>query len=330
MQQRKLGQNGPMVGAIGLGCMSFAGFYGACDVKTAHGTLAKAHELGMTHLDTANIYGLGVSEDIVGRFLQENPEKKFTIATKGGIRTGPIRGFDNSAEYLTDCLEGSLKRLGVDYVDLYYVHRRDQSIPIEDVVGTLTKFIDQGKIGSIGFSEVSPSSLERAHAVHPVAAVQSEYSLWTRLPELGVIQTCKRLGTTFVPFSPVGRGILSDAGVNLKAGKYIENDLRNENPRFVEPNFSANQAKIDTFREYAKDKGASTAGLALAWILAQDDHSVPIPGTRTVEHLMQCAQGAELNLSQSELEEIEAILPIGFAHGSRYSDAHKIGPEDYC
>lgn len=330
MQQRKLGQNGPMVGAVGLGCMSFAGFYGACDVKTAHATLAKAHELGMTHLDTANIYGNGVSENVVGSFLKENPDKKFTIATKGGIRTGPIRGFDNSADYLAECLEGSLKRLGVDHVDLYYVHRRDQTIPIEDVVGTLTKFIDQGKIGSIGFSEISPSSIERAHAIHPVAAVQSEYSLWTRIPELGVIQTCERIGATFVPFSPVGRGILTDAGADLKAGKYVENDLRNENPRFVEPNFSANQAKIDKFREYAKDKGVSTAGLAIAWILARDSRSIPIPGTRTVEHLMQCAEGAEIILSQSELGEINAILPIGFANGSRYSDAHKIGPEDYC
>lgn len=330
MQQRRLGQNGPMVGAVGLGCMSFSGYYGACDLKTAHDTLAKAHELGITHLDTAKIYGDGVSETVIGSFLKDNSEKKFSIATKGGMRTGQQLSFDNSPEYLTECLEGSLKRLGVDHVDLYYVHRRDQTIPIEDVVGTLTKFIDQGKIGSIGFSEVSPASIERAHAIHPVAAVQSEYSLWTRMPELGVIQACERIGAAFVPFSPLGRGILSDAGADLRAGTYGTNDLRQTNPRFVEPNFSANQAKIAKFRDYAKDKGVSTSGLAIAWILAQDAHSIPIPGTRTVEHLLQCAEGAEINLSQDELDEIEIILPIGFAHGYRYSEAHKVGPEDYC
>lgn len=330
MQQRQLGQTGPMVGAIGLGCMSFAGFYGACDVKTAHETLAKAHDLGITHLDTAKIYGEGVSEDIIGRFLKQNPGKKFSIATKGGIRTAPSRGFDNSQEYLTECLHGSLKRLGVDHVDLYYVHRRDQTIPIEDVMGTLSTFIDQGKIGAIGFSEISPASLERAHAVYPVAAVQSEYSLWTRMPELGVIQTCARIGATFVPFSPLGRGIFSDAGANLKAGTYGKSDIRLTNPRFLEPNFSANQAKISKFREYANDKSVSTAGLAIAWILGQDARSIPIPGTRTAEHLMQCAQGAQMALSQDELDEIETILPVGFAHGYRYSEAQKAGPEDYC
>lgn len=330
MQQRKLGQNGPMVGAVGLGCMSFAGFYGACDIKTAHDTLARAHELGMTHLDTAKVYGNGLSENIIGEFVKENPELKFSIATKGGINTTPPRTFDSSPEYLTECLESSLKRLGIDYVDLYYIHRKDQSRPIEDVMETLVKFIDQGKIGSIGFSEISPSSLERASAVHPVAAVQSEYSIWTRMPELGVIQACKRLGTTFVPFSPLGRGIFTDDGTELKAGTFGENDFRRPNPRFMEPNLTANQAKIDTFRTFAKDKGISTAGLAIAWVLAQNDHSIPIPGTRTVEHLNQCAEGGRINLSQSELDEIETILPIGFAHGYRYSDAQKVGPEDYC
>ncbi|WP_162654715.1 aldo/keto reductase [Lentilitoribacter sp. Alg239-R112] len=330
MQQRRLGPNGPMVGAVGLGCMSFAGFYGACDIKTAHDTLAKAHELGMTHLDTAKIYGDGVSEDIIGKFLKENPELKYTIATKGGINTTPPRAFDNSPEYLSDCLEGSLKRLGVDYVDLYYIHRRDQTRPIEDVMETLVKFIDQGKIGAIGFSEISPSSLERASAIYPVAAVQSEYSIWTRMPELGVIQACKRLGTTFVPFSPLGRGILTDDGANMKAESFSKTDFRHPNPRFIEPNLAANQAKISTYRSYAKDKGVSSAGLTIAWILAQNDISIPIPGTRTVNHLEQCAEGADINLSQTELDEIEAILPVGFAHGYRYSEPQRVGPEDYC
>lgn len=330
MKQRQLGQNGPMVGAIGLGCMSFAGFYGACDIKTAHATLAKAHEIGMTHLDTAKIYGDGVSENVIGAFLKDNPDKQFSIATKGGINTTPPRGFDNSSEYLTECLDGSLKRLGVDHVDLYYIHRRDQNIPIEDVMETLVKFIDQGKIGSIGFSEISPASLERASAVHPVAAVQSEYSLWTRQPELGIIQACKRLGTTFVPFSPVGRGMLTDHAANLDVNAFADKDFLRANPRFTEPNFSANQNKLNYFRAYAADKNVSTAGLALAWNLAQDDHLIPIPGTRTIDHLLQCAEGAEINLSEDELAEIEDILPVGFAHGGRYSEQQKSGPEDYC
>lgn len=330
MKQRQLGQDGPMVGAIGLGCMSIAGFYGSCDVKTAHATLAKSHEIGMTHLDTAKIYGDGISENIIGDFLKDNPDKKFTIATKGGINTTPPRSFDNSEKYLTECLEGSLKRLGVDYVDLYYIHRRDQNIPIEDVMKTLVKFIDQGKIGSIGLSEISPATLKRASTIHPVAAVQNEYSLWTRQPELGLIQACNRLGTTFVPFSPVGRGILTDHAANLDVSAYADNHFMKTNPRFMEPNFSANQKKIDHFRAYAADKNISTAGLAIAWTLAQDDHSIPIPGTRTVEHLLECAQGAEITLSTDELAEIEEILPVGFAHGSRYSDQQKVGPEDYC
>lgn len=330
MKQRQLGHNGPMVGAVGLGCMSIAGFYGECDVKTAHATLAKAHEIGMTHLDTAKIYGEGISENIIGEFLKDNPDKKFTIATKGGINTTPPRSFDNSPEYLTECLEGSLKRLGVDHVDLYYIHRRDQRIPIEDVMETLVKFIEQGKIGAIGLSEISPATLERASAIHPVAAVQNEYSLWTRQPELGLIQACNRLGTTFVPFSPVGRGILTDHAASFDVSAYDYNRFMNTNPRFMEPNFSANQKKIDRFRAYAADKNVSTAGLAIAWTLAQDEGSVPIPGTRTVEHLLECAQGADINLSRDELAEIEEILPVGFAHGSRYSDEQKIGPEDYC
>tara|TARA_R110002126_G_scaffold264274_5_gene407263 strand:+ start:1395 stop:2381 length:987 start_codon:yes stop_codon:yes gene_type:complete len=328
MKQRQLGQNGPMVGAIGLGCMSFSGMYGACDVKTAHTTLSKSHDLGMTHLDTAKIYGDGISETIIGSFLKDNPDKKFSIATKGGIRTAPTRGFDNSPEYLTECLEGSLSRLGLDYVDLYYIHRRDQSIPIEDVVGTLVKFIDQGKVGSIGFSEISPASLERASKVHPVAAVQSEYSPWTRMPELGMIQACKRLGTTFVPFSPLARGMMGNE--TLDPSTFSQNDIRSGNPRFIKPNFAANEAYIDRFRSYAADKNISTAGLAMAWSLAQGDHIIPIPGTRTSDHLTQISQGAELNLTKDELSEIEAILPLGFAHGERYTKAQWVGVEGYC
>lgn len=327
MQQRQLGPDGPMVGAVGLGCMSFAGFFGACDETSALNTLAKAWDLGITHLDTAKLYGDGLSEQIIGRFLKDNP-RDFKIATKGGIKTKPTRSFDNSKDYLTECLEGSLKRLGVDYVDLYYVHRRDHSIPIEDVVGTLVRFKEQGKIGAFGFSEIAPYSLERAHAIHPVAAVQNEYSLWTRQPELGMLQLCKRLGTSFVPFSPVARGVLTD--VTLDPPNFDDTDFRKSNPRFMEPHFSTNMEKIATFKSYAHDKGYSTAALAIAWVLHQDKACIPIPGTRTANHLEQCAKGADITLTEDELADIEQILPVGFAHGYRYSAEQKGVVEDYC
>jgi aryl-alcohol dehydrogenase-like predicted oxidoreductase len=327
MQQRKLGLNGPNVGAIGLGCMSFVNFYGPTTLAESHKTLARALELGVTHLDTAKIYGDGLSEEVISSFIKDHPNK-FTIATKGGIRTAPTRGFDNSPQYLRECLEGSLKRLGVDHVALYYVHRRDQTIPIEDVMETLVRFKDEGKIGSIGFSEIAPYSLERACAVHPVAAVQSEYSLWTRLPELGMIGACKRHGTAFVPFSPLARGMFSDVQPN--PATFGDRDLRATNPRFLEPNFSINIARINRFKTYALDKGLTPASLALAWILHRCDHLIPIPGTRSVAHLEDNAKAASISISPSEMADIEAILPAGFAHGDRYSDAQMSGVERYC
>lgn len=327
MQQRQLGQNGPMVGAVGLGCMSFAGVYGSTDEATAHATLARALDLGVTHLDTSNIYGMGMSETFIGSFIKDNPGK-FTIATKGGIVTGAERRFDNSEEHLRAELEGSLKRLGVDHVALYYVHRREQSRPIEEVAGTLAKFVEEGKIGSIGFSEIAPASLRRAAAAHPVAAVQSEYSLWTRQPELGLLQACKDVGAAFVAFSPVGRGIFADAPPSRE--RFAENDFRYNNPRFVEPNLSANLEYVRAFRDYARTQGHAPSTLAIAWTLAQGDHVIPIPGTRSIDHLEQDAAAGSLTLSKTQLDEIEAILPVGFAHGDRYTQQQNVGIEHYC
>jgi len=210
MKQRQFGKDGPMVGELGFGCMSFAGFYGPTDEATSHRTLALAWERGITHLDTSNIYGNGVAEQIMGSFFANNAHD-FHIASKASIWKEPdgSRGFNNSEEHLRDELEKSLKRLGVESLGLYYIHRRDQRIPIEDVMGTMLKFRDEGKIQGIGFSEISPSSLRRAAAVGPVMAVQSEYSLWTRQPELGMIEACAEVGTAFVPFSPVARGMFA-------------------------------------------------------------------------------------------------------------------------
>ncbi|MFC4270142.1 aldo/keto reductase [Sneathiella chungangensis] len=329
MQKRPLGKNGLKVGAVGLGCMSFAGFYGSTDIKESHATLAAAMELGVDFLDTANVYGAGKSEEIIGAFIKDHPNF-FKIATKGGIKREPgatERTFDNSEAYLRGELEKSLKRLGVEYVDLYYIHRQDQSRPIEEVTETLAKFKQEGKIGGFGFSEIAPATLRRAQAVHPVMAVQSEYSLWTRLPELGMVQTCEELGVTFVPFSPVGRGIFSKKP--LDPATFKETDFRKHNPRFVEPNFSYNMKALEPFNEMAADKGVSPATLAIAWLLAQPGDMIPIPGTRTAAHLKECADAAEMTLTASDLAEIERILPVGFAHGARYTDSQLWGTAVY-
>jgi aryl-alcohol dehydrogenase-like predicted oxidoreductase len=225
-------------------------------------------------------------------------------------------------------LEGSLQRLGVDFVDLYYVHRRDQTIPIEDVAGTLARFKEEGKIGGVGFSEISPASLTRAAAVHPIMAVQSEYSLWTRLPELGMLQECARQGAAFVAFSPVARGMFAE--IMPDPADFPDGDFRKNNPRFLGANFEHNARLIGGFNDWARSRGWSPAAVALAWILHQGDHIIPIPGTRSPEHLLEDAAGADIDLSAGDLAEIEALLPVGFAHGDRYNDAQNKGPERYC
>jgi aryl-alcohol dehydrogenase-like predicted oxidoreductase len=328
MKQRKLGANGPSVGAVGLGCMSFAGFYGPTDVETSHDTLDAARDLGVDFLDTAELYGMGQSEEIIGAYLKKNPDHGFKIATKGGIITQPTRRFDNSETELRRALEGSMQRLGVDYVDLYYIHRREQERPIEEVTQTLTKFIEEGKIGGFGFSEISPHSLRRAHAVHPVMAVQSEYSLWTRQPEMGMIQTCAELDVTFVPFSPVARGMFGEKLPTPKT--FSETEFRYGQPRFTGENFIANCATVETFRSFCGSRGWSVAAAAIAWTLDQGAHNIPIPGTRTRAHLKQLAGGAQITFTDEDRAEIDRIMPIGWAHGDRYTDAQIIGVERYC
>ena len=330
MQKRRLGQDGPEVGAISLGCWSFAGAYGPTDEAESHATLARCLELGIDFLDTANVYGNGVSETVIGNFIKDRPGQ-FKIATKAGIKRDPetnVRSFDNSPDHLRQSLEASLKRLRVDRVELYYIHRREAARPIEEVMETLCGFKEEGLIGGIGFSEISPSSLERACAVHQVTAVQSEYSLWSRMPELGMIQACKRLGVTFLPFSPLGRGMFTERLPDPSSFGAL--DFRKNNPRFLEPNFSHNVEYIHRFRELAKSMGHAPASLALAWVLHQGDHLIPIPGTRSAAHLDEDAAGASINLSADDLAKIGEVLPPGFAHGDRYSDVQIIGAERYC
>lgn len=333
MKLRQLGANGPLIHPIGIGAMSFSNFYGATDKAQSHAILDAAFEAGVTHIDTANVYGMGTSENVIGAYLNANPQAKdhFKIATKGSITRnpdGPGNIFDNSAKHLQSELEGSLKRMNIEAVDLYYVHRRDPSIPIEEVTETLAGFVTSGKAKAIGFSEIAPTSLRRAHAVHPIAAVQSEYSLSTRSPEMGLVQTCAQLGIALVAFSPVGRSFLTDTPLSFSAAQDL--GFLVNNPRFMEPNYSTNIAALVPFKAMASDLGISTAGLAIAWVLAQGDHVIPIPGTRSVQHFTELLQGAEKSLNQDELQAIEAILPIGWAHGDRYSAAQWNGPEKYC
>lgn len=327
MQQRKLGANGPNVGALALGCMSFAGFYGATAREESLATLKKALDLGVTHLDTAILYGMGLSEEIIGEFTQAHPGR-FVVASKCGIVTKPQRHFNNKRDYIREAVEGSLKRLRTDHIPLYYLHRRDNEVPVEDAIGFMAELVQEGKIGGIGLSEISPATLELAHAVHPITAVQNEYSLWTRLPELGVIQACERLGIAFIAFSPLGRGVFADPAPE-PAG-FSETDFRRTNPRFQPDNYARSNARIDLFRTYARDHGWNASALATAWTLARGGHIIPIPGTRTAAHLDELAQAVRIELTEARLEEIEAILPVGFAHGERYTPAQLIGTEIYC
>lgn len=328
MKTRYLGTGGPVVSVIGLGCMSFAGTFGATEDATSLRCLDAAYEAGINFLDTANIYGMGRSETVIGEWLATRRPQNIVLASKCAIQRDPERPVNNDPAHLRQELEGSLKRLGVEYIDLYYLHRREPSVPLEDVIGTMADLVQEGKIGGYGLSEVAPYTVRRAHEIHPCWAVQNEYSLWTRLPELGLIQTCRELGISFVPFSPLARGVFGETypdAAAMEAG-----DFRLMIPRFEGDNYIRNQAMIDPFKDYARARGLSVASLALAWVLHQGEHLLPIPGTRTAEHLREWVHADDIVLSAQDLAEIEAILPVGFAYGDRYNDVLTRAPERYC
>ena len=334
MEKRKLGKYGIEVSPIGIGAMSFSNFYGPTNEEESHKILVKALDQGISHIDTANVYGAGASEAAIGSFLAKQGSKRndlFSIATKvgikGNIQTGKTE-FDNSPDYLKKELDDSLRRLGVESIDLYYIHRRDQSRPIEDVTETLASFVKVGKIRSFGFSEIAPSSLRRAASVHHVAAVQSEYSLSVRSPELGLVQTTAELGTALVAFSPLGRSLLTDTPHS--ADKVEAMDWLSKNPRFKEPNLTFNIEAASKFRDLAAQYGVATATLAIAWLLNKNKHIIPIPGTRSVKHFLEHCNGARLILSKEQMSQIEEVLPVGWAQGDRYSDKQWVGPEKYC
>lgn len=327
MKQRQLGRDGPMVGAIGLGCMSFAGFFGETDESTSHACLDAALAAGIDFWDTANVYGMGRSENVIGSFLKGSDARP-VIATKASIVPGPPRRFDNSADHLRSELEASLGRLGRDKVELFYIHRRDPDLPVEKVVETLADLIREGLIDGYGLSEAAPDTIRRAHTVHPCRAVQSEYSLWSRQPELGVIQTCAALGVAFVPFSPLARGFFGER--SIMPDDMAEDDYRAHIPRWQDPNLARNLKVFEPFRAFCLAKGWTVSGAALAWILDRGPHLLPIPGTRTAAHLAEWADADQIVFTDADRTEIDRILPVGWAAGDRYNDAQAVGPERYC
>ena len=317
MKQRQLG---PLtVSALGLGCMGMSAFYGTTDEDEAVATIHRALDLGVTLLDTAEMYGPFTNEELVGRAIVGRRDE-VTIATKFGIRFAPTednptnRVIDGSPENVRRSIEGSLERLGVDHVDLYYQHRVDPSTPIEETVGAMAELVGEGKVAHIGLSEAAPETIRRAHAVHPIAAVQTEYSLWTRDPEAEVLPTCRELGIGFVAYSPLGRGFLS--GRFKSPDELDEDDFRRYGPRFQGENLEANLRLVAKVEEIAAEKGVKPGQLALAWVVAQGEDVVPIPGTKRRAYLEENAAAADVELTGEDLARIDAELPA--AAGDRY------------
>ena len=322
MKTRRLGPQGPSVSAIGLGCMGMSDFYTTgIDEKESIATLHRALELGVSLFDTADVYGPHTNEELLGRALKGKREQIF-LATKFGLVRNPdqpaSRGANGRPEYVRQAVEGSLKRLGTDHIDLYYQHRVDPMVPIEETVGAMAELVRAGKVRYLGLSEASAETLERAHKVHPITALQSEYSLWTRDPEEnGVLETCRRLGVGFVPYSPLGRGFLT--GALQSPDDFAEDDYRRVSPRFTGENFAKNLQLVEKIGELAAARRVKPSQLALAWVLAQGEHLVPIPGTKQRKYLEENVAAVTLELSAAELAEIDAIFPAGVAAGGRYS-----------
>jgi aryl-alcohol dehydrogenase-like predicted oxidoreductase len=324
MHKRTLGANGLEVSAIGLGCMGMSAFYGSTDEGEAIATIQRALELGCNFLDTAQLYGPMTNEELVGRAI-EGHRDEYVIATKFARRTdgatpgemstlGPL---DGSAEHVHTSVEGSLERLKTDHIDLYYQHRVDPNVEIEETVGAMAELVQQGKILHIGLSEAAPETIRRAHAVHPIAALQTEYSLWTRDPETEILPTCRELGIGFVPYSPLGRGFLSG---RFKSPDDLDaNDFRRYGPRFTGENLQENLKLAAKVEEIANARGVTPAQLALAWVLAQGEDLVPIPGTKRRTYLEQNIAAADVELTEEELARIDAELPQ--AVGDRYDEA---------
>lgn len=321
MKTRKLGANGPEVSAIGLGCMGMSAFYGGADEAQSISVIHRALDLGITLFDTAEMYGPHTNEALVGKALTDRRDHAF-IATKFGINYNADRTklmTDGSPANVRRAIEGSLQRLGVDHVDLYYLHRVDPDTAIEETVGAMAELVKEGKVRFVGLSEAAPDTLRKAHATHPITALQTEYSLWSREPEDELFAVVRELGIGFVPYSPLGRGFLS--GDITSIDDLDADDFRRTNPRFMGENFQKNLDLVESVKAIALDKGITAAQLALAWVLAQGEDLIPIPGTRRIATLEQNAAAVDVVLTPEDFARIEAVFPKGAATGHRYAEA---------
>jgi aryl-alcohol dehydrogenase-like predicted oxidoreductase len=320
IEQKALGNQGLIASRMGLGCMGMSEFYGRADEPESIRTIHRALELGINLLDTADMYGPHVNEELVGKAIK-GKRKEVVLATKFGIvRTSPTtRSINGRPEYVKSSCEGSLKRLGVDEIDLYYLHRIDPNTPVEETVGAMADLVKEGKVRYIGLSEASSESLRKAYSVHPISALQSEYSLWTRDPEEGILDTCRELGIGFVAYSPLSRGFLT--GTIKSPDDLGADDFRKFSPRFQGENFQKNLDLVEKIKQMAEEKGCTPSQLALAWVMAQGEDILPIPGTKRVKYIEENAAAAAIRFSPKELEEIEEIAPKGAVSGERYPAA---------